>query len=107
MPGFVWIALAVFLGGFVAGALWLTVNAVRAWRRGWPAVRRLAAATGELAPKAAALETRVARLEPRLADLQRSTSSLAVSVSRARILLGVVLEAKHALDVARAFVPHR
>ena len=114
MPSVVWIALAVNIVCFVAGAIWLTVNALGAWRHGWPALRRLSSAADELPRRVAGLESRVAALEPRFDDLERSTASLRASVAQARLLLAVALEAKHtiqqtrqAIAFARVFVPRR
>jgi hypothetical protein len=65
------------------------------------------AATDELQPKVMVVEGQVVALEPRIADLQRSTASLAASVARAKLLLGVVHEAKTTVDVARAILRFR
>jgi hypothetical protein len=107
MPQFVWIALAVNLVCLVSGAIWLTVNALRAWRRGWPVVRSISVAADDLPPKIADLEARVNALEPRVADLQQSTASLSASVARARLLLDAALQARGTIAFARAILRFR
>ena len=104
MPAFVWIALAVFIVLFVAGALWSTVNTLRAWRRGWPVVHELTASIDELPPKLAVLERQITVLEPKLTELSRSTASLSRSLGRAKLMLDVVLEAKTVFGVARTLL---
>ena len=101
MPQFVWIALALFVAGFVVGGSWLAFNALRAWRRGWPVARQLAVAVEELGARTYVLDAKIVELEPRVTELQRSTTSLAASVAQAKLLLGVMAEAKVTFDRAR------
>lgn len=103
MPSYVWISLGVFVVCLVTGAIWAGVNARRAWRRGRPAVRRMAIASELLAELAAVVEHRIATLQPKTAQLQRDRARLSRSVARARVLLGSVKEVRTAVRVARFF----
>jgi len=104
MPAYTLISLAFFLFALVAGALWVGINARKAWRRGLPAYRRLTAASTSLSGRSSELERRLAALEPKTSQLQRDVARLHRSVARARVLLGSVQEARTALRLARLFV---
>jgi hypothetical protein len=103
VPSYVWIALGVFVLCLVAGTVWATINALRAWRRGRPALRRMAVASELLAELAAVVEHRIATLEPKTAQLQRDVARLSRSAARARVLFGSVKEVRTAYRVARFF----
>jgi len=104
VPAYTWISLAVFVTALVAGAIWVAVNARRAWRRGRPALRRMTAASASLSGRSTELERRLTALEPKTAQLQRDVARLSRSAARARVLLGAVQEARTALRLARLFV---
>ena len=76
MPAFVWIALGVFGLCLLAGGIWATVNALRAWRRGLPAYRRLTAASASMSGRSTELERRLATLEPKTSQLRRDVARL-------------------------------
>ena len=107
MPAFVWISLAILLAGLVGGIVWTAINARRLWKRGRPALRRMTTESGSLSDRAAALERRLATLEPKTAQLQRDTRGLARALSRARLQLGVLREAKRMLTFPFAFMPRK
>ena len=103
MPSYVWIALGVFVVCLVTGTIWAAVNARHAWRRGRPALRRMAVASELLAELAAVVQHRITTLEPKTAQLQGDIAHLSRSVARARVLFGSVKEVRTALRVARFF----
>jgi hypothetical protein len=105
VPSYVWIALTVFVAGLVLGTVWLTANGLRFWRRGLPAAKRITASSNMLTKRTAELERRLTRLEPKIAELQRDSNRLALALARARVQLGVVLEAKTMVDRLRFFIP--
>jgi hypothetical protein len=105
VPAYVWIALGVFLVCLVAGTIWAGVNALRAWRRGRPALRRMNDAAALLSGRSTDLERRVAVLEPKTSQLHRDVAHLRGSIARLGVLFGSIKEAKTAYRVARFFTP--
>ena len=105
MPTYTWIALGIFLAGLILGSIWAAINALRAWRRGRPSLKRMTASADELTARATRLETRVSALEPKLAALQTDVGRLSGSLARAGVLLGAAREAKTAFDRVRWFIP--
>jgi hypothetical protein len=105
VPQYDWILLAVSLAAVALGLIWAGFQGYRAWRRGYPAFKRLSAASEELNVRAAALEQRMAALEEKGALLQRYGGRLAVSLTRARILLAAIEDARRVADGVLAFVP--
>ena len=103
MPLYVWIALGVFVVCLVAGAIWTAVNALRAWRRGRPALERMNVASARLSEQSLRVQRRVETIEPKTARLQQDVARLSRSVARARILFGSVKEVRTAYRVARFF----
>jgi hypothetical protein len=105
MPFYTWIALGIFVAGLVLGTIWVAINALRAWRRGRPSLRRMTASSDELTARAIGLEQRMSALEPKMAALQTDVGRLSGSLARAGVLLAAVREAKTAFDRVRWFVP--
>ena len=105
MPTYAWIALGIFVTGLVLGTIWVAINALRAWRRARPSLKRMTASADELTARATGLETRISALETKTAALQNDVGRLSGSLARAGVLLGAVREAKTALDRLRLFIP--
>jgi hypothetical protein len=105
MPLYTWIALGIFVAGLVLGTIWVAINALRAWRRGRPSLRRMTATSDELTARAIGLERRMATLQTKTAALQSDAARLSGSLGRAAVLLGAVNEAKTAFDRIRLFMP--
>jgi hypothetical protein len=103
VPFYVWIALGVFVVCLVAGTIWATVNALRAWRRGRPALDRMNVASARLSEKSLRVQRRLETIEPKTARLQHDVARVSRSVARARILFGSVKEVRTAYRVARFF----
>jgi hypothetical protein len=105
VPTYTWISLWVFLAVLVLGTVWVTINGLRAWRRGRPSLKRMTATSAELNARAMGLEQRLAVLETKTGALQRDVGRLSGSLARANVLFGAVKEAKTAFDRTRLFIP--
>ncbi len=105
MPGYVWIALTVFVVGSVVGLVWATIRGVGFWKRGRPALKRMMAAADEIQMRSTVLEKRMAVLEARRVALERETGRLSISLARARVLFGAVQDTRSLLDGALVFFP--
>jgi len=107
VPGFVWIALAVFLAGFAGGLAWAGGQALRAWWRGKASVRRVAAEARGLSQQATELGKRADELGRSGSDLASALDRLSRSLARARLLLDAAEEAKLVADRVRWLVPRK
>ncbi len=103
MPLYVWISLGVFAVCLVAGAIWTTVNGLRAWKRGRPALERMNVASAGLSEKSIRVQQRLEKIEPTTTRFEHDVARLSRSVAKARILLGSVKEVRTAYRVARFF----
>jgi hypothetical protein len=95
VPLYVWIALGIFVAGFVLGLVWCTIRFVAFWRHGRPGLKRMIAAADAMQARTTALEQRMAILEGRLK----------IAAARARVLLSAVQDAKTLVDRVAVFFP--
>lgn len=94
MPGYVWAALALFLGFLAGGLAFAGSRALAAWRRGKPGLAGMKDGVGDLSRRAAQLGRRAEEAGRAGSELALAVWELQRSLARLRLALAAVEEAR-------------